>query len=290
MWCERKRVLLIATLAAVLLSCSGDAWAQAGVMSKTGTLPDGAKYLIEVPPNWNGALFLYSHGYEIPGSANPALDVGDLIRRFFMLSSGFRLAGSSYATTVWAVEQALPICGALSGGVATSNTALDSGFAFKNLIALGSGLQVVNIADPAANLQLSEEILAVARIAPQGRARLALVAALDNVPGWVTPLFPEPASDDFAPQEANQFLWDQQVDFPFLFAFRAELEARASGNPSWNTNVDYRRQLARSADATEVRALYVQAGLDLEADLTALNRAPRISPCRFSSWPVSASL
>jgi hypothetical protein len=106
MWCERKRVLLFATLAAVLLSCSGDAWAQAGVMTKTGTLPDGATYLIEVPSNWNGVLFLYSHGYVTPGSANPALDVGDPITRFFMLSRGFGLAGS-YATTGWAVEPAL---------------------------------------------------------------------------------------------------------------------------------------------------------------------------------------
>jgi pimeloyl-ACP methyl ester carboxylesterase len=324
MWCERKRVLLFATLAALLLSCCGEAWAQAGVMTKTGTLPDGATYLIEVPANWNGVLFLYSHGYVIPGSVNRALDVGDPITRFFMLSSGFGLAGSSYATTGWAVEQALPdqiavldlfskvvsppkrtiawghslggmvtaglvqryprrfdaalpMCGVLSGGVASWNAALDSAFAFQNLIAPGSGLQIVNITDPAANLQLSEEILAVAQTTPQGRARLALVAALDNLPGWFTPLSREPASDDFVPQEANQFLWAQQVDFPFLFAFRAELEARASGNPSWNTNVDYRRQLARSADAAEVRALYEQAGLDLEADLTALNQAARIS-------------
>jgi hypothetical protein len=75
----------------------------------------------------------------------------------------------------------------------------------------------------------------------------------------------------------NQFLWDQQVDFPFAFALRAELEARAQGNPSWNTGVDYRRQLDHSIDAAEVRALYEQAGLDLEADLSMLNDATRIS-------------
>jgi hypothetical protein len=39
-------------------------------------------------------------------------------------------------------------------------------------------------------------------------------------------LSPEPTPTDFAGQETNQFLWDQQVDFPFVFAFRAELEAR----------------------------------------------------------------
>jgi hypothetical protein len=153
---------------------------------------------------------------------------------------------------------------------------LDSAFAFKNLLAPGSGLQVVNIAHPADNLT-AEGMLAAAQTTPQGRARLALVSALGDAPGWFTPLSPEPAATDFAGQEANQFLWDQQVDFPFLFAFRAELEARAQGNGSWNTGVDYRRQLERSADASEVRALYEQAGLDLDADLKTLNESVRIT-------------
>src|SRR5215831_14426483 len=218
---------VVFVLAVVLLLSCGSAWAQSGVTKQTGTLPDGATYIIEVPSNWNGVLFLYSHGYVIPGAPNPAQDVAmsDPATKFFMLSSGFALAGSSYATTGWAIEQALPdqiavldifnkmvgtprktiawghslggmitaglvqrypdrfdaalpMCGVLSGGVATWNTALDSAFAFKTLLAPGSGLQVVHIADPVANLALAEEMLAVAQSTPQGRARLALVAAL----------------------------------------------------------------------------------------------------------------
>jgi pimeloyl-ACP methyl ester carboxylesterase len=321
---EKRYVTLLAAMAALVLLFCGGAWAQSGVTMKTGTLPDGAAYLIEVPSNWNGVLFLYSHGYVVPGSANPATDVGDPATRFFMLSSGFALAGSSYATTGWAVEQALPdqiavldifdktvgipkqtiawghslggmitagliqrfphrfdaalpMCGVLSGAVATWNTALDSAFAFKNLLAPGSGLQLVNITNPPENLQLAEGILAAAQESPQGRARLSLVSALDDEPGWFTPLSPEPAATDFASQELNQFLWAENVDFPFAFAFRAELEARAQGNGSWNTHVDYRRQFERSADAAEVRALYEQAGLDLEADLKMLNETARVS-------------
>jgi hypothetical protein len=67
------------------------------------------------------------------------------------------------------------------------------------------------------------------------------------------------------------------VTFPFVFAFRAELEARAGGNPSWNTGVNYVEDLARSADFTEVRALYQAAGLSLAKDLRTLDSAPRIS-------------
>jgi hypothetical protein len=67
------------------------------------------------------------------------------------------------------------------------------------------------------------------------------------------------------------------VDFPFAFAFRAELEFRAQGNVSWNTGVDYRKQLDRSIGRDQVRALYQQAGLDLDADLDTLNDTARIS-------------
>jgi pimeloyl-ACP methyl ester carboxylesterase len=325
MWQKSKRAIFFSVSVAILLfSVTGRARAQAGVNPIAGTLPDGATYLIEVPANWDGTLFLYSHGYVTPGSANPAQDVGDSLTRVYMLSKGYALAGSSYATTGWAIQQALPdqiavldvfkkmvghpkrtiawghslggiitagliqrhpdrfdaalpMCGVLSGGVATWNTALDSEFAFKTLLAPGTGLQVVNIADPLANLDLAETVLAEAQATPQGQARIALAGALSDLPGWFTPLSPEPVPTDFAGQEANQFLWDQLVDFPFVFAFRAELEARAQGNVSWNTGVDYKVQFDRSIGRDQVRALYQQAGLDLDTDLKTLNDAARIS-------------
>jgi pimeloyl-ACP methyl ester carboxylesterase len=325
MWrLTNRAILFFASTAIVFLLVAGTARAQAGVTTHTGTLADGATFLIEVPANWNGTLFLYSHGYVVPGSSNPAQNVGDPVTRFFMLSSGYALAGSSYATTGWAIHEALtdqiaildlfklivghpkrtiawghslggiitagliqrhpgrfdaalPMCGVLAGGVATWNTALDSEFAFKTLLAPGTGLQLVNIANPVANLDLAEVVLAESQATPQGRARIALAGALGNLPGWFTPLSPEPAPTDFAGQEMNQFLWQQQVDFPFVFAFRAELEARAQGNASWNTGVDYRKQLNRSIGRDQVRALYEQAGLDLDADLKTLNETARIS-------------
>jgi pimeloyl-ACP methyl ester carboxylesterase len=322
-----KRVSHLAVLAILFLSFSGTAFAQLGVTTHTGTLPDGATFLIEVRANWNnGTLFLYSHGFVPPGSPNPPQDAAkeDPVTHSFMLFSGFALAGSSYATTGWAIaeaipdqiavlnlfqqlvgtpsrtiawghslggmvtagliqrypdrfEAALPMCGVLSGSVATWNTALDFGFAFKTLVAPGSGLQVVNIADPFANLLLAENAVAIARSTPQGRARLVLAVALADGPGWFVPTSPEPAPTDFATQETNQFLWASIVDVPFVFAARAELEFRAQGNPSSNTGVNYTSLLARSIDRNEVVALYQQAGLDLDTDLEALQDAVRIS-------------
>lgn len=318
-----KHVFFSLLAAAIMvLTLSGSAFAQTTTV--TGTLADGATYQIDVPSNWNGILFLYSHGYVVPGSPNPAEDVGDPATGAFMLASGFALAGSSYATTGWAIQQALPdqiavldafaaqfgtptktiawghslggiitagliqnyperfdaalpMCGVLAGGVATWNSALDAEFAFSTLVAPGMGLQLVNITNPSGNLTIAEEALAAAAATPQGQARLALAAAFGDTPGWFTPLSPEPARNDFADQLANQLDWDGQVDFPFVFAFRAELEARAGGNPSWNTGVDYRIQLLLSPNLREVLALYQAAGLDLNADLETLNHTQRIA-------------
>jgi pimeloyl-ACP methyl ester carboxylesterase len=329
---RRSRLALVALSAALLTTALVPAASAAAAQtcggsgspsSLTGSLADGAAYLIQCPGGaWNGTLFLYSHGYVTPGSANPAQDVGDPVTANWLLSHGYALAGSSYASTGWAIQQALPdqigtldafdqayrtpdqtiawghslggiitagliqrypgrfsaalpMCGVLSGGVATWNTALDSAFAFQQL--LDPSVQVTGITNPAGNLGNAEAAATSAQSTAAGRARLALAAALGDTPGWFTPLSPEPAAGDFAGQEANQFMWDTQIDFPFIFAFRAELEARAGGNPSWNTGVNYVAQLAKSADLGEVVALYHAAGLSLAGDLHKLNQATRIS-------------
>jgi pimeloyl-ACP methyl ester carboxylesterase len=312
------RTLLLATILIAMLCASAAAQSHL-----TGTLSDGATYVIDVPANWNGTLLLYSHGYVAPGSANPAQDVGDPITGIYMLAAGYALAGSSYAKTGWAVHEAipdqigvldafqsrvgtptqtiawghslggmitaglvqqfpsrfnaaLPMCGVLAGGIGLWNEALDGAFAFNTLVANGS-LQVVHITNPTVNLSNAETFLTAAQAIPQGRARIALAASLGDVPGWFDPASPEPAANDYATQEANQFLWIQNVDFAFMFALRAELELRAGGNPSWNIGVNYETQLKRSADNAEVQALYTAAGLSLDADLAALKSAARIA-------------
>jgi pimeloyl-ACP methyl ester carboxylesterase len=308
---------------AVPAAASGSGCGGSGkVTAVTGKLADGAAFKIQCPARrWNGTLFLYSHGYVTPGSPNPATDVGDPVTGAWMLGHGFALAGSSYATAGWAIQQALPdqigtlqrfdskfgtptrtiawghslggiitagliqryphrfaaalpMCGVLSGGVAVWNTALDAEFAFQRLI--DKSIQVVNIKNPINNFGAAEQAVAAAQKTRKGRARIALGASLADTPGWFTPLSKQPGPRDFAAQEANQYQWDSQVDFPFVFALRAELEARAGGNVSWNTGVNYFKELARSADRREVVALYRRAGLSLHHDLARLNNAARV--------------
>ena len=282
-----------------------------------------AQYRIEVPATWNGTLFLYSHGYVAPGRINLAADSPATLISSWLLDRGFAIAGSSYSSTGWAIDDALndqiavldlfnqrfskpkrviawggslggiitaglvqtypdrfagaiPLCGVLAGGVATWNAGLDAAYAFKTLLAPTSQLQLVGITNPQANADLAAQVFNQAAATPQGQARIALIAALGDLPGWFDPTGPEPASTDYAGQEAAQARWESQVDFPFEFQYRAELEQRAGGNPSWNTGVDYAHQLAISSNNAEVTALYAAAGLDLAADLGALNSGTRI--------------
>jgi pimeloyl-ACP methyl ester carboxylesterase len=287
-----KHFLLYLAVVAVLLAVPVRASAQPGVVALMGTLP---AFDVGDPIS---RLFMLANGFALAGSSFATTGwsiheaLPDQIAVLDVFQSNF---GQPKRTIAWRhslggmitagliqrypdrFDAALLMCGVLSGGVATWNTALDSEVAFKTLLAPGTGLQVVNIVNPFANLKLAEEVLAQAQATPQGRARIALAGALGNLPGWFTPLSPEPAPTDFSGQEMNQFLWQQMVDLPFVFAFRAELEVRAQGNASWNTGVDYRKQLDRSIGRDQVRALYHQAGLDLDSDLDALNDSARIS-------------
>jgi len=58
---------------------------------------------------------------------------------------------------------------------------------------------------------------------------------------------------------------------------RVDQERRAGGNFSWNTGVDYRRQLALGGREAMVRALYRDAGIDLDADLAKLDAGQRVA-------------
>ncbi|MGA9354804.1 MAG: hypothetical protein WBV46_14025 [Terriglobales bacterium] len=316
-----SRGILLSSLATLLIVLlPGSAAAQKHI---TGTLSDGATYVIDVPATWNGTLLLYSHGYVAPGGSNPAEDVGDPLTGAYLLAAGYAMAGSSYATTGWAVQwavpdqistlqvfeskvgtptttiawghslggmvtaalvqeypsqfnAALPMCGVVGGGVGTWNVGLDTQFAFNTLLAGGS-LQVVNINDPTENAEEAAGILIAAQETPQGQARIALSAALGDTPGWYDPTSPEPAPTDYTDREADQYDWLLNVDGIFLFDYRADLESKAGGNPSFNNGINYETQLKKSVDYAEVQALYTAAGLDLATDLETLKTTARIT-------------
>jgi pimeloyl-ACP methyl ester carboxylesterase len=241
--------------------------------------------------------YLLAHGYALAGSsyASAGWAVAEALPdQIEVLDTFAELVGQPARTIAWGesmgglitaglIQQypsrfaaALPMCGAVAGAVGTWNSLLDTAFAFNVLLAQGQ-LQVVDIGNPYTNYTNAEAILSSAQKTAPGRARIALSAALADIPGWYKPGSPQPGPTDYAEQETSQFLWLQQDAFLFGFDLRAELETRAGGNPSWNVGIDYGDQLAKSADRTEVTALYAQSGLSLDADLNTLSAALQIA-------------
>ncbi len=85
-----RTVLALACTAALIAVGAGPA--AAASTHYTGTLPDGATWVADVPANWNGTLLLYSHGY---GPLNAA-DAPDPATQQALLGMGYAMAGSSY--------------------------------------------------------------------------------------------------------------------------------------------------------------------------------------------------
>jgi pimeloyl-ACP methyl ester carboxylesterase len=173
----------------------------------------------------------------------------------------------------------LAMCGLEQGAVANFNNTLDPLFALRTLLTPGATTPLVALPDqPTAFASIGQltAALEAAQATPQGRARIALAAALHNIPAWTDPAQPEPAPGDFDTAEMNQFGVLHLTIYVGL-SWRQEAEEHAGGNMSWNTGVDYARLLARSSIRAEVEALYARAGTSLSADLAALGDAPRIS-------------
>ena len=181
---------------------------------------------------------------------------------------------------------ALIACGVDGGGaVPIWNQQLTALFAFKELI--DPSLKIVDLSSTAvAETELEDALgaLQTAETTPAGQARLSLVAALGDIPGWFWngQITSQPTATDLSTQLTDQIEWLATTDLPFSFLGREDLEAKAGGNPSWTTGVQYASVLNKSVDAAEVQALYsaippASTGVSLAGDLATLQNAPQIS-------------
>ncbi len=91
---------------AVLLFFAISALAQthAPTTVETGEL-DGAKFRIDVPPNWNHGLVMYCHGYSHEAGTFDNKPPRDVFEGF--LNAGYAVAQSGYSSGGWAVQDAV---------------------------------------------------------------------------------------------------------------------------------------------------------------------------------------
>ncbi|MFD9701814.1 alpha/beta hydrolase family protein [Lentzea sp. NPDC059081] len=184
-------------------------------------------------------------------------------------------------------DAAVPMCGGLGGSVGQWNQKLDTVFTLKTLLFRDTALPVTGIpADVPGAQQQWISALAGAQSTAEGRARIALASAIGQLPAWglaadgtTTPV---PAWWDAAGLENGMYLALAGGPLPYVgqaMSSRRAIEQVTGGNPSWNTGVDYGRQLlsAEPEHQLAVLRLYAEAGLDLGADLRRLAAAPRIA-------------
>ncbi|OYP14208.1 hypothetical protein CFC35_06510 [Streptomyces sp. FBKL.4005] len=230
-----------------------------------------------------------TNGWAVTEAVPDQLATLDLFTKEFGAARRTLAWGTSYGglvTTTLAERHAdrfdgsLSMCGLVQGGVANWNSTLDPVFALKTLLAPDADIPLTGFADRAAAAGAADALAAqvtAAQRTPEGRARIALAAALHGIPGYNDATQPSPGPADWRTQQANQYAALTGLIRLPAFDWRQEAESRAGGSMSWNTGVDYTAMLARSPLRKEVDALYKEAGVSLGTDLAALNRAPRIS-------------
>lgn len=283
----------------------------------TGTLKDTTEYTLVKPDPWNGTLFvdldsgalnsdssnwLYAHGFARAGTTRD--QIGSLVdhaadnlaetldvftKRFGKptraLISGSSLGGQVAAVTVFKYSDrfagAVAQCAGLMGWAPYLNTKFDVAFALKALLAPEADLPLVHIPrEDAAVTERWQAVIKAAQQTPQGRARIALAMGLGQAPFWASRDLPEPPDSDIAARQ--QAAYRSVLEFSREFTtVRRRLEEPAGGATSWNSGVNYTdiyRKNVNTLDRTTIEALYREAGLTVDADLTTLARAPRVAP------------
>lgn len=288
----------------------------------TGTLPNGAAWRAEVPAGWNGKLVLFAHGFR-PGPANPAWDNGFAPTASELVSRGYAVASSSYATTGWAlgtaaqdqidtlaafeenfgeaerviavgrsmgglvtsmmaempasgIDGAVSTCGLVGGGVSLNNYQLDAAYAAAELLLPGQDIRLTGFTTPtqsAETLAALKPALQQARESAEGRARLALVAALLNTP---TELEGVDANNPEALAAAQAKLVLETL--PTVIERRHTIVNAAGGDSGWTAGVDYAKLLQSSAQLQLVKHMFAEAGLSLTSDLSTLTANADIEP------------
>ena len=172
------------------------------------------------------------------------------------------------------IDGSVNFCGLVAGGVDLTDYHLNGEYALKKLIP-GAFLVPLrdysSIVEGAAAGTALQTAVALAQGTAAGRARIALAAALLNETDWASGAAP-PAPADFLGQEQQEEQTLTGGQLAFLTASEYSIEQAVGGDPGSNAGVDYGALLRSSPYYDQIKALYTQAGLSLDADVATLNK------------------
>ncbi len=286
----------------------------------SGTLEDTTPYRFVVPEAWNGTVFVdldfagsrrigadvqallddgaaYGGttrnvtGWDIASAIDnqiEALDrfedeAGDAERKIAIGASmgGFVAAGVAQRHP-FAIDGVVSMCGGLSGTVSQWNQKLDTVFVLSQLLDPAGTLPVTDVpADINGAVAAWQGRLADAQVTPEGRARIALAAAIGQLPAY-SQSAPRPQPHGGVAVQEGWYGALTGDGLPYIgqaMSSRYRLQEFVGGSPSWNTGIDYAAQFA-GLDKTAQRVvedLYRDAGLSLSDDLATVNAGERIA-------------
>ena len=174
------------------------------------------------------------------------------------------------------IDGAVSTCGLVGGGVALNNYQLDAAYAAAELLLPGRDIRLAGFTTPAESAETIAALKAAlqhASTSSEGRARLALVAALLNTPTELDGVDAD-NPDALAAAQAKLVL----DTLPTVIQRRHTIVNAAGGDSGWTAGVDYSRLLQSSAQRQLVEHMYATAGLDLNGDLSALTANADIEP------------
>lgn len=312
---------IISLAAALLCSCSL-AQAQSNEPQLiTGQLENGTQFNIYVPSNWDGVLVLdadlpnnnsptyrwmHQRGHATAGKSRNITDwkvaegSADLIelKQIFVdrvaipettIVWGRSLGGLVTRDAIEAYpnsfDGAVPMCGGGAGMIGMWNNRLDAVFALKMMLAPENDtLELVNITNEPAAIAALRATVDLALTTPEGRARLALAAAIAQIDAWPTGAAAPPSR-----QDTETALQAIATAFRSMLFSRAAVERVASGNLSWNAGVSYSLLYLQASKNQQqlVRDLYSAAGRSYALDLLRLELKPRIKAKRDAvEWAI----
>ena len=283
-----------------------------------GRLSDTTPYRFVVPDDWNGTVFvnldfaagppsaaqqaLIDRGYSVGGTTRnvtgwnlgaavdnqiEALDaftaaVGEPDRAIAMGNSmGGMIAAATGELHPDRIDGVLAACGGLSGTVSQWNQKLDTVFVLSQLL---DPTGVLPVEDVPADIEAARTAwftrLAEAQQTPEGRARIALAAAIGQLPAWSQSIA-DPDPHDILDYQAAWYGALAGDPLPYIgqaMSSRYSSTLVFGGMPSWNTGIDYAEQLRKASPESRrvVADLYDAAGLSLDDDLATVNSGERV--------------
>ena len=283
-----------------------------------GTLPDGTEFLIRVPQNWNGTvindldyaqspnsafrMYWLSQGYATSGTErhplrryqyDPLSEVDNQVRVLDLLEAKFgkptrviQYGQSGGGLVALGMAEVRPdrVDGVVSAcfqvPIPNHNMRVDTFFSLRALIAPDSDLQIVDVPDDTNPIEAAwHEAVTAAQQTPEGRARIALAMTIGQLASWNDPNRPQPDPRNVHAVQEEMFHSLGRI-INQNFSTRFMVEQAGHGRMTWTTGIDY-KEFFNNGDREQkrvVRALYREAGLDLQADLVQINQAPRIEP------------